>query len=244
MIRWFKKKVTIKTAWIGAITGLFTLVVIFFQTLLMSRQTDILQNQSVLQSNQTQASTRPNLDIRLQLFEKTDSLLIKNKGAYKINNIRIHQLYFALVDGHGWYASIPSNAVYSKDLKPNEDFNLDVVPFLNMYKSRPLADSFTVSSGMEFLVLLVFFEKEFDGKPYLSIHPGMIVRQNESIELWPSSGDVAYAGPLAKSCHYPVELTFEYFKRRPFKTAYEIYNFNYPFGYQSTGCLGDIVWIK
>jgi hypothetical protein len=248
---WLSKKPATKASWIAALTGIFTLLIILYQTYIFQRQTDILEGQSrifedqtKLLSNQIHISAKPFIDLKIKNGDGYDSLLIINLGIYPVQNIRIHQIYFAKIAKHGWYVSKPSKLWDSKNLNQNEKWSINITNHFQFYKEPPIADSFTIEEGFEFLSILISFERAFDGKKYLAVLPGNLVRIDNKLELWPENDDGAFSGPLSRVCYYGTELTFEYLRRRPFFGDYEIYNMDYPFGYVATGCLGQITWTK
>lgn len=239
--KWLKKKSNI----IASITGILSICILTYQTFLFRWQTKILDTQTQLLSNQIQSSTNPYLEIKVVDYDgESDSLLITNSGKYKIQNIELKQVYFVLIKDHGWWYSEPFSNLKSKNLLPSEKASFNISLLRNMYKQAPIADSFSIVDGTEFLIFLVLFERVIDGKAYMSIHPTSFVRRDGKIELWPETELQVRSGPLGKTCHIPIELIFEYFKKLPLKKNIEIYNFNYPFGYEPTGCLGPIVWVN
>jgi len=247
---WLNKRPATKAAYFAAFTGIFTLIVVIIQTIILYRQTNLIdrqtkitESQSKLLSNQIEASTRPFIEIKIVSDNRgKDTLLVENKGQYAICNLQINQIYFAKISEHGWYAGLPSNPIYSATIQPKNKWKLDISTFANMYKSPPLANSFIPKIELEYLNILVSFEREIDGKSYLTILPGTIVRTESGIERWADGTGIS--GPLGRICNPGLELTFEYLKRRPFPTDYELYNSNYTLGYTPTGCLGNIEWIK
>lgn len=250
IIEWLNKKPATKAAYFAAFTGLFTLIVVIIQTSILSRQTNLIdrqtkisESQTKLLSNQIEASTRPFIEIKIISNNNgKDTLVVENKGQYSICNLQINQIYFAHVSDHGWYTMLPSNPIYSITINSKKKWELDISNFAKAYKSPPLASSFIPKIETEYLNILVSFDREIDGKSYLSILPGTIVRTESSIERWAEG--TAISGPLSKICNSGLELTFEYFKRRPFTKDYELYNSNYTLGYTPTGCLGKIDWIN
>ena len=168
--------------------------------------------------------------------------MVDNKGQYSICNLQINQIYFARIADHGWYTSLPSNPIYSETISSKRKWSLDISNFAKFYKSPPLANTFIPKIEIEYLNILVSFDREIDGKSYLCILPGSLIRNENGIERWAEG--TAISGPLGKICNQGIELTYEYLKRRPFTKDYELYNSNYTLGYSPTGCLGNIDWIK
>ena len=250
IINWFYKRPATKAAWFAAFTGILTLVVIIFQTVILSKQTKLIdrqnnisETQSKLLSNQIEASTRPFLELTIISNNNgKDSLIIQNKGQFSVSNLQINQIYFAKIAGHGWYTALPSNSIYSETIHSQKTWKLDISNFAQFFKSPPLANSFISLIEIEYLNILVSFDREIDGKSYLCILPGSLVRNGNGIERWAEG--TAISGPLGKICNQGLELTYEYLKRRPFSRDYELYNSSYTLGYAPTGCLGKIDWIK
>lgn len=248
IFEWLGKRPATKAGWFAAGTGIITVLIISFQTCLLNRQTNLLdrqtkisETQALLLNNQIETSTEPFIDIKIITDNKgSDTLLVNNKGNYSVSNIQVHQIYFAKIANHGWYVSLPTNPLYSEKLDPRKKWSLNISNYAKFYKEPPMAKSFIIQGGLEYLVILVSFERTFDGKSYLTILPGFLVRTEHGIERWPEGTGIS--GPLSKICNQGLELTLEYLKRRPFPKDYEYYNSSYPVDYNPTGCLGQIEW--
>lgn len=212
------------------------------QTKIAATQTTIAGKQTQLLSRQIETSIKPYVEIKLENANKNgiDKLIVFNKGNYPIKNIQIIPIYFAHIQEHGWYASVGSNPIYSEDLNQGRKWSRDVSFFPNFYKKPPIADIFIPDE--EYLNILVMFERDFDGKSYLTILPGILNRTGTNLDWWSMS--MGISGPLSKICDRSLELTYDFLQRKPFPIDYEIYNSNFLLGYKPTGCLGEIKWIE
>ena len=151
-------------------------------------------------------------------------------------------LYFAKVTDHGWWVSAPAGGIPRESLAPNESWNIVLQRIAEMLRGMPT--SYTIQGGLEFVMILISFEREFDGKAYLYLEPTYV----EQGDIYPQrdlSGPVDnITGPLDRLCSPATELAYEYFRRRPFPKNFEIYNYSYPLGYTPTGCLGSLKWLQ
>lgn len=236
---------------IGPAAGvaLVTLLLLVFQTMLMYRQTAISGDQKAVSDRQLLLSTRPYVSTRVESDAPTNVaahyITIKNEGIHRVRNLHVTYLYFARV-GNGWYASSLTGGLPRREaLESQMEWKVKIDQFGKwLGESPPMAASFAIKD--QYVVFLISFEREIDGAAYIILEPMSLVGK----ELYPSrdpfAGPPAHAtsGPLSYRCEPGVELAYEYFRRNPFPHRYEIYNYHYLLGYQATGCLGPIEWIR
>ena len=123
-------------------------------------------------------------------------------------------------------------------LVPEENFTLDLGWLRSVVKDKT-PEGLVLQEGLEFVVLLLHFEREVDHKQYIYFEPFHVI---DGVPV--AFADSAISGPLSRICSPPDELVYEYFKRHPLEMPQEIYNKNYLFGYVPTGCLGPIQWLE
>lgn len=246
---WLNKKPATKAGWFAAGSGILTVIIISFQTCLLNKQTNLLDRQTkisemqtLLLNNQIEASTKPSIDIIIDHQKGFDTVIIHNKGNFAVSYVQIMQVYFAKIVSHGWYTIVQNIPKTLGNLKPKEIINYCIKEDIKLFKDHPVDKSFIIQDFSEYLVLLVSFERSFDGKNYLAILPGRLMRTSNGVERWPDEGTSA-TGPLGKICNPGIELTLDLLKRKPFLKDYEFYNASYPLNYNRTGCLYPIEWV-
>lgn len=232
-----------------------TLLVYWYQAKIMKLQAEISERQArladeqkLISNRQLHLSARPYVTTKIESNQKDLSaakLLIRNQGVFPVGNLRVNHLYFAKIVGKGWYVSAPTGGSNREKLVPGDEWSLDVVGYGKMFVPPPFAASFAVEGNLQFVVFLISFEREVDGRGYVSLEPMFIhdgqLRSQKDIFGGPVEG---ISGPLGDVCHPAIELSFEYFRHRPFPGNYEVYNYEYLLGYQPSGCLGPITWVK
>lgn len=247
----FERVVALLTLMIVAATFL----VYYRQAAIMKTQADISKEQAriadeqrLISSRQLQLSARPYVSTRIESNPKdvaAERIVIRNEGGFPVNDLRLNYIYFVKIVGKGWYASVPTGGLNRKDLVPGEEWPINVVGYGKMLVPPPFAASFSIQGNLQFLVFLISFKREVDGHGYVLLEPmhvqnGKIFSQREM----PGGPTENISGPLGHTCHPAIELSFEYLRRRPFPGNYEVYNYEYLLGYQPTGCLGPITWVK
>lgn len=226
----------------------FALMVSLIQTRLMERQTAISDRQTQISDRQLLLSTRPHVSTKIVASTNdlsAERLIIQNQGIFAVRNLRLTHIYLAKVTGKGWYVSVPSGGGNRETLPPNGAWEFNLAGYGKTFSQPPMNPSFTVEGNQEFVVFLLSFEREIDGHGYVHLEP-MMAREGKLFAFGESlSGPTEnISGPLSNVSHPAIELAFEYFRRRPFPGNYEIYNYQYLLGYQQTGSLGPISWLK
>jgi len=231
--------------------SVLTVVIIGLQCFILYRQTTIMREQTTLTNEQTKImgqqavfiENQYKMTVRPRIYTEVKNLigpwLIKNEGADRIKNLRINVLHFKKYENRGWMASQPLGGTSRKELLSGEIWSVNIDMFGKMFEGTD-PKSLSPIEGLEFIVCLLFFERNVDNKQYVYLEPFSV---DKAGKLWWLS-NVAMSGPLAKFCNPPIELAYELFKRQPFGTNFEIYNYNYLLGYVPTGCLGPIQWIS
>jgi len=225
-----------------------TLLVYSYQAKIMKLQTEILDEQKLISNRQLHLSARPYITTKIESNQEDLSaarLLIRNQGMFPVGNLRVNYLYFAKIVGKGWYVAGATGGSTSEKLLPGGEWSLDVVGYGKTLVPPPFAASFAVEGNLQFVVFLISFEREVDGRRYVYLEP-MFTHDGQLFSETDTFGGPieGMSGALGRVCHPAIELSFEYFRRRPFPGNYEIYNYQYLLGYQPTGCLGPMTWVK
>ncbi len=218
------------------------------QAEISDRQARLADEQKLISNRQLHLSARPYLSTKIEAHQKDLSatkLFIRNQGVFPVGNLRVNYLYFAKIVGKGWYVSAPTGGSRREKLVPGDEWSLDVVGYGKTLVPPPFAAAFTIEGNLQFVVFVISFEREIDGHGYVYLEP-MFARDGRLFSQKDTFGGPTenISGPLSRVCQPAIELAFEYFRRRPFPGNYEVYNYEYLLGYQPTGCLGPVTWVK
>lgn len=236
--------------WVG-IPGL-TFLVVAFQTVIIDRQANIMEQQTSLTrreaeiaETQQELATRPWVATSVEYHGPHDASRdalwrIQNEGRYPIRDLRFRVLHFQKYVAFGWQDSISSEGKISDVLAPGHSASLNLKGYFFPYAIKDRAGhNYNLVRGSEFYVVSLTFAREVDNKRYLYLDPFHV--------LWPGAPPTelrpdltASSGPVATDCTmeaYAIELAYEFYKRNPLPYPVEPYNYHYLLGGPRRSCL-------
>jgi hypothetical protein len=217
------------------------------QASLASKQLELTDAQRAISDNQLQLSARPNLRIDTLVGDADVALQeiqLSNHGIADVVNLRIEFLYFAKIEGHGWWVNAPSGGPCRERLSPQQKWNANVGSF-GTFGRHAHPHEYEVQGNLELGVFVIAFERSVDGHGYVALLPTTII--DEKVLPFGSSRDIAGtggSGPLDHMTSPAIELALEFLRRKPLPRAYELYNYTYLLGYSPSGALGDLRWTR
>jgi hypothetical protein len=233
----------------AVVIGILQIGISHRQANIAATQVELFAKQKAIVEDQHHMSTRPDIIAEVSSLSsdspyRTGPWTIKNRGKYPVRNLQVSHIYFGKDPNHGWRVIHHAGSI--EELTRPELVGGDVWPvrldwLASTVRSIPYR-GFTPQ--LEFIVLLLSFERQVDGRTYLYLEPFYISNGvPSSFDIFGMNKSFGMNSPLARVCAPGIELMYEYFKRQPFLRPYELYNYNYLLGYSPTGCLGPIVWL-
>lgn len=208
----------------------------FKQSAIMDRQTQVMKQQFHLAEVQQELATRPTVElIQGDLANKTP-WKFTNDGPYKIKNISLRSLHFKKFSGLGWHDTVSSVGLFNETLVAGKSLD---IPFANWLKVQTFdMPGYAPVEGADFVIMEIQFRREIDDKVYLYLQPVELIGDM----IWIVKPMMASnSGPLQKSCtpeSFSVELMYEFYRRNPMPYPVELYNFHYLLGNDpATNCL-------
>jgi hypothetical protein len=92
---------------------------------------------------------------------------IHNQGPFAIEHTRTRYLRFLRYTNHGWQARNQAFTTRAEGLSPNESWDID----LRVLREFFVDEEDWPGLNADFPVLLFFFERKIDAKPYLLLEP-------------------------------------------------------------------------
>ncbi len=239
----------IASNWHLIIAGL-TLMVLVAQLFIYYRQANIMEQQSQLLERQTAVfEDQRNMAVRPTIYtevlsndpsspDRTGPWIIQNRGETPVRNLSIGLLHFKKFNA-GWLVLKSTEAFKRAELAAQDSWTIDLDWLPSMVQNIEL-EGLVPQEGLEFVILMLQFERSVDGKRYVYVEP-FHVQNGVPRGL---AGNTGMSGALANICEPEAELVHEYFRRQPSEYPLELYNLNYLLGYSPTGCLGKIKWLN
>lgn len=226
----------------------WTLVVLVAQTLaiggqvwILSRQTDLMNRDALIQETQQKLATRPYVVTRMLDWgpinqEKPTRWRIENNGAYSIHDLRSRILDFQKFMNFGWRVISTNATVIAPVLTPGGHYDQNLQVLASMIKGT--SGDLQPIQGAHLVVIEMTFNREGDDREYLYLQPLWVPDERtgpQPVEQW-----VGLSGPLDKACSisaYALELTYKFYARNPLPFSVELYNYHYLLGQPATTCL-------
>lgn len=212
------------------------------QTNIMDRQTAIASRQADTAGQERQMNTRPNVTSEIIVDSGSGRRYwrVTNCGSFPVDNVRARYLRFVRYANVGWHARNQAFLAKADGLTSKEVWAVDLTGMRERFLLEVQDPPNTANS--DFLVLLLFFERRIDGRPFLLIEPMYSIGNGCFTGMSLDSG--GGVGPLDFHRNIAIELSFEFFKRHPLDRKYELYNFAYLLGYESRDDLGRLDWME
>ena len=228
--------------WLKTPEGL-TLLVLAFQTLIIYRQANIMDQQTTLMGREAGITeTQQKLASRPNVVTSLDRYIwkIENKGPYSVHDLRVRVLHFKKFINLGWHGQFPGEEWIFGVLEAGKATTVDLSTRFFPYSIKDRSgNDYTPVQFAEFYVAALVFKREVDDKRYLYLQPFWVRSPGDPPEML-ISALTDTAGPVDRACMmdaYAVELTHEFYKRNPLPYPVEPYNYHYLLGIPAATCL-------